>query len=150
MNKFKVFLNKFFLIDDTPHKIAAGVALGIFLGIIPGEGFFSTLFFAYILRFNRLAAMAGVLFFNMWTTLAVFPLAVSVGGFIFSQNKEKLVTDFNSTYHLGYKYFLSKVIFFDLAVPLIVGFFVVAGFIAFSFYFLIYFLLKYKKIQKIS
>lgn len=149
MKKIKIFLKDFFLIDDSPGKIAAGAALGIFLGIIPGEGFFSTLFFAYIFRFNRLAAIAGVSLFNMWTTFIILPISAGVGAFIFKTNPQELIANFNGTYHLGLKYFFSKIIFLELLLPLVVGFILVAGVIALTFYFLIYFLLKYKKIKKL-
>ena len=147
MNKYKKFINQFFLIDDSPAKIASGASLVIFLGIIPGEGIFSTLFFAYIFRFNRLAALAGVATTNMWTTVAVLPLAAGTGAFIFHTNSQDLIQNFNATFHLGLKFFLSKIILLDLVLPLMVGFIVIAGIIAMVFYFLLYFLLKYKKLR---
>ena len=52
-----------------PTKWPAGRLWELFMGITPGEGVLSTLFFAYIFRLNRLAALAGVLAFNMWTTV---------------------------------------------------------------------------------
>jgi uncharacterized protein (DUF2062 family) len=142
MDKIKKFFKQFFLIDDTPHKIAAGAALGIFLGIAPGEGVASTLILASLLRFNRLSATAGVLATNMWGTVVVLPLAAAVGGFLFKTNGAQLVTQFDQTYHLGLKFFFTKAIIFDIALPLIVGFFAVAGVIAVAFYGLIFFLIK--------
>lgn len=147
MKKFKEFFQKFFLIDDTPHKVAAGAALGIFLGIVPGEGVLTTLLLASIFRLNRLSATAGVLATNMWTTLTVLPLAAGVGAFIFNTDPGKLNSNFYTTYNLGLKYFFSKIIFFDLLLPLIIGFIVTAGVISLGFYLLIYLLLKYKKIE---
>ena len=145
--KFKEFIKKFFLIGDTPHKIAAGAALGIFLGIIPGEGVITTLIFASLFRFNRLAATAGVLASNMWATVLILPLAAATGGFLFHTNTQELIRNFHATYHLGLKYFLSKIIFLDLVLPLAIGFIFVAGAIALAFYFLLYYLLKYQKIR---
>lgn len=143
----KAFFKKFFLIDDSPHKVAAGAALGIFLGIVPGEGVVSTLVLASLLHFNRLSATAGVLLTNMWGTVLVMPLAAFFGGKIFGVDPGKLVENFNSTFDLGFKYFFSKIIFLDLLLPLIVGFVIVSGTIALGFYFLLYFLLKYHKIR---
>ena len=145
--KIRDFFKKFFLINDTPHKIAAGAALGIFLGIIPGEGVITTLVLASLFRFNRAAALVGVLATNMWTTLAVLPLAASVGSFLFGENYRTLIRDFNDTYHLGLKYFLSKAILFDVTLPLVAGFFIVAGSISLAFYFLLFYLLKTKKVK---
>lgn len=147
INKIKIFLKRFFLIDDTPHKVAAGAALGIFWGIMPGEGIATTLITASMLRFNRLSATAGVIAVNMWTTFLILPLAAAVGGFLFHTNSETLINNFKTTHSLGWKYFFSETIFSSLLLPLIVGFIVVSLAISLIFYFLLYFLLKYQKLK---
>ena len=146
-NKLINFFKHFFLIDDSPHKVAGGAALGIFLGIIPGEGFLTTLFFAWLFRLNRLSALAGVAATNMWTTIAILPLTGAIGGFIFHQNANDLINSFQQNYHLGFRFFISKAIFFDLLLPLIIGFIIIAGLIALVFYLVIFLLLKYRKIK---
>ena len=146
-NKIKKFFYQFFLINDTPHKVAGGAALGIFLGTTPGEGLLATLIFASLFRLNRLAATAGVLATNMWMTVAVLPLAAGTGAFIFKTNPQDLINNFHTTYNLGMKFFLSKIILLDLVLPLATGFIIVAGIIAMAFYLLIYFSLKYKKVE---
>ncbi|HOW60281.1 MAG TPA: DUF2062 domain-containing protein [Candidatus Moranbacteria bacterium] len=145
--KIRAFFLKFFTLKDTPHKIAAGFALGIFLGIIPGEGITAAIVLATIFRFNRASATSGALATNMWGTIATLPLAAAVGGFLFNVKPSQLVSQFDQTYHLGYRYFLSKVIFLDLALPVIIGFIIVAGAISILFYAALYFLLKYNKIK---
>jgi len=147
MRKIKNFIKKFFLIDDSPHKVAAGAALGIFWGIMPGEGVATTLITASILRFNRLSATAGVLAVNMWTTFLIVPFAATVGGFLFNTNSQTLINNFKATHNLGWKYFFTETIFTNLLLPLIVGFLIVSLAIALAFYFLLYFLLKYHKIR---
>ena len=147
IQKTKKYVKQFFLIDDTPHKVAAGFALGVFWGIMPGEGVGMTLLTAYILRLNRLSATAGVLASNMWMTFVVLPFAVSVGGFIFRVSPEFLMNSFHETYGLGWKYFFTETIFFKILTPFFVGFFIVSIAIALFFYVLLYFPLKYKKIK---
>lgn len=148
-NKIKNLLKRFFLIDDTPHKIAAGAALGIFFGIAPGEGVATTLIFASILRFNRLAATAGVLAANMWTTVLVLPFAAAVGAFIFGKNYSELISQFHHVNGSYLQLFFSKILFFDITLPLFVGFFAVAGIIALLVYFiLILLLIRQRKIKK--
>lgn len=147
IQKAKKDLKHFFLIDDTPHKVAAGFALGIFLGIMPGEGVGATLIVAYFLRFNRLSAIAGVLASNMWMTVVALPIAATVGGFIFGISPESLVSRFWETYGLGWKYFFTEMIFFEILTPFFVGFFIVSLLISLSSYSLIYFILKYKKLK---
>lgn len=145
--KTRLFLEKFFLIDDSPHKVAAGAALGIFLGIIPGEGVIATLVLASLFRFNRLSATAGIFATNMWTTIVFLPIAAAIGGFLFHMNPSNLIQNFDSTYHLGLKFFLSKLILMDLVLPLVVGFIIAALVTSLIFYFILYFSLKYKRIK---
>jgi uncharacterized protein (DUF2062 family) len=150
-SKIKNLFLKFFLIDDTPHKVAGGAALGIFLGIIPGEGVTASIVLSSIFRLNRLSTVGGVLATNMWTTFFVLPMATFVGAFLFNKNSHELIRNFEQNYHLvGYKVFLSKMIFFDLALPLMVGFLIVAGLIALFFYFMLLYLLKNHKMKFIS
>lgn len=120
--------------------------MGIFLGIVPGEGVLTTLLLASLFRLNRMAASAGVLATNMWATVIVLPPAAAIGGFLFSVKTDYLISEFNRTYHLGLKFFLSKIILLDILLPLVVGFFVVAGAIALSFFCALYFPLKKRNI----
>lgn len=146
-NKFTHFIQKFFLIDDSPHKIAGGAALGIFMGIAPGEGVLTTLFFAWLFRLNRLAALSGVAATNGWTSFFLLPPAAAIGGFIFHVNSAELIQKFPASYSLGWKYFFSKIVFFDLILPIALGLTLIALVIAMVFYFAIYFSLKYKKVS---
>ncbi len=147
--KIKKYIRQFFLIDDTPHKVAGGAALGVFLGITPGEGILATLVLASLFRLNRLAALTGVGAVNMWTTFLVFPLAAAVGSWLFGINYEVLRKNFSQISHTSWRYFLGKAVFFDLTLPLIVGFVAVAGAISLTVYFgLLYFLIKRKHFRK--
>jgi uncharacterized protein (DUF2062 family) len=147
--RIRDYIKQFFLIDDTPHKVAGGAALGVFMGITPGEGVLVTLFFAYIFRLNRLAALAGVLAVNMWTTVIVLPVAAFIGGLIFRVSPQALSNDFHETLTLGWQYLLSWDIFFQTALPLIVGYVVVAGAAAAVVYFaLLYILIKRRKMKE--
>ena len=138
----KNFFRQFFLIDDTPHKIAAGVALGIFLGIAPGAGVAATLVLSSIFRVNRLAAITGVLATNTWSLIVALPLAATVGGYLFGGDKSYLIEKFNQSYQLGFKYFLSQEILFNIALPLVVGFVVVSGLAALFCYLIILSVIK--------
>lgn len=147
LSKIKNFIKRFFLIDDTPHKVAAGAALGVFLGIIPGEGVTASLILSALFRFNKLSAATGALATNMWGTVATLPLAAAIGGILFNIDSASLINNFKSTYQLGLEYFLSKIIFFNLVLPLIVGFLVVSLLISLLIYIFLYSVLKYKKIK---
>ncbi|MFH0929958.1 MAG: DUF2062 domain-containing protein [Candidatus Moraniibacteriota bacterium] len=147
--RIRDYIKQFFLIDDTPHKVVGGAALGAFLGIIPGEGVLATLFFAYIFRLNRLAALAGVLAFNMWTTFIALPVAAAIGGLIFRIDPRTLSNDFHETLSLGWQYLFSWNVLRETAIPLLTGYIVLAGSVAAIIYFsLFYLLIKRKKLKE--
>lgn len=147
--KIRGYIKQFFLIDDTPHKVAGGAALGIFLGIIPGEGVLATLLFASIFRLNRLAALAGVFSVNMWSMIFVLPPAAAIGGLLFRVSPQKLSDDFHQALDLGWRHLFCWDIFFQTALPLLAGFFVIAGILASMVYFgLLHILIKRKKAKE--
>lgn len=146
VEKIKKFFRKFFLINDTPHKIAAGIAIGIFCGVFPGLGIIITLILSSLLRLNRASAIAGFLIANIWmTTLLLSPAAI-VGGFIFMENPEKNIAEFKGINRENFHGFLENGIISDIAFSLLIGFLIVSGVTAVVFYFILYFLLKKKKI----
>ena len=147
MNKLKTFFKKFLAIDDSPHKIALGAGLGIFFGIMPGEGVATTLVIATILRANKISATAGVLATNMWTTLFVLPFTATVGGFLFGISAQKLIAQFHQSIEFGWRYFFGVAAFRQVALPLLSGFVLVSGASAIFFYLAIYLFLKFKKPQ---
>ena len=147
--RIRDYIKQFFLIDDTPHKVAGGAALGVFMGITPGEGVLITLFFAYIFRLNRLAALAGVLAVNMWTTVLVLPVAAAIGGLMFQIDPQTLSNSFHESLSVGWQYLFSWNILRETVLPLLVGYAVSAGAIAAVVYFgLLYLLLKRKKVKE--
>ena len=145
MGTIKQFFKKFLLIDDSPHRVAAGAAVGVFLGIVPGEGVTASIVVALIFRLNRLAAIAGSLATNMWTTFVVLPPAAWIGGMIFGISYQDLINNFKATHSLDWKEIFSQFIFWNVALPLLVGFVIVAGIIALGFYLVIYYYLKNHK-----
>lgn len=145
MKKIKNLVKKFFLIDDTPHKVAAGAALGVFMGIFPGEGLAGALLFSTILRFNRLSALSAVLATNMWSTIVALPMSAYVGALVFGKDYFRLISDFRENYNLSFSYFFGKLVFLDLTLPVLVGFMLTSSVIALLIYFILFFLLKKKK-----
>ncbi len=78
----KLFFQKLFLINDTPQKIALGVGLGVFTGIMPGMGPLIALFLAFIFRANRASAVIGSLVTNTWLSIITFILSIKIGSAI--------------------------------------------------------------------
>lgn len=145
--KTRAFLLRFFLIDDSPHKIAAGAALGTFWGIMPGEGVGTAILTAAVFRFNRLSAVSMAIASNTWTSFLILPLAAVVGGSIFKTNPDMLISDFKNTYHLGLKYFFTEDILSGLIIPLLAGFAIISIAVSLLVYVSIYLLLKYRKMR---
>ena len=68
-------------LDDPPHKIALGLALGIWVGFLPimGIQMAVVLPFALLFRANKFAAMAGVWITNPITFLPIYYVGYAVG-----------------------------------------------------------------------
>lgn len=90
---FKTAYNSIVLINDTPHRIAGGVALGVFLGILPGAGPIASLVMAYLLRVNRAAALAGSLLTNSWFSVVTFVFAVKIGALLTGSGWQQIFND---------------------------------------------------------
>ncbi len=67
---------------DSPHKVAGGMALGMFLGVMPIAGPIYALIFATLLKLNRGAAVLGTILFNTATTIPIWIFSYSLGSFL--------------------------------------------------------------------
>ncbi len=87
-------------IDDSPEKIAGGVALGIFLGVFPtfGLGLILAVALASWFRVNKAAALLGSLIMNPFTTPFFWTLSVTVGALVFQTDHGRILEDLR---HLG-------------------------------------------------
>ncbi|OGF50890.1 MAG: hypothetical protein A2044_01635 [Candidatus Firestonebacteria bacterium GWA2_43_8] len=84
--------------NDSPPRVAAGAALGVFLGIFPtfGLGIVLAVFFAWLLRINKAAAFAGSLIMNPLTTPFFWALSAVVGGELIGADKELILEELRS------------------------------------------------------
>jgi uncharacterized protein (DUF2062 family) len=139
------FLQKFFTLNDSPHKIAAGAAIGLFVGILPIESISTSLIFTTIFRVNRSASLISVAATNFWAMVADLPLAAALGGLMFGKNPTELINQFNQTYRADWGYLFTKAFFYKFTYPLIIGYIITGGIISFAFYFVLYFVLKNKE-----
>jgi uncharacterized protein (DUF2062 family) len=127
---------KLFHINDSAQKIALGVGLGVFSGLMPGTGPAAALFLAFIFRANRASALLSSIFTNTWLSLATFILAIKLGSVILKmhwqqvyQKAQGLIQDFHWD-----KFF--KLSFLDVLLPVITGYIVIGLFLGVSSYFL--------------
>lgn len=91
MRKIKEAFAKIFLLPDTPQRIAAGLGIGVFLGVLPGTGPLAALAVAFLLRVNRTSALVGSLLVNTWLSVVLFIAAVRVGAFFVGADWQKLL-----------------------------------------------------------
>ncbi|MFH1888914.1 MAG: DUF2062 domain-containing protein [Candidatus Omnitrophota bacterium] len=73
---------KLFRIHDTPQKIALGLGIGVFMGLIPGTGPIAAVFVAIALRVNRASALLASLLTNTWLSILTFFLSIKTGSAI--------------------------------------------------------------------
>lgn len=131
---FGFFLNKLFKINGTPEKIAAGIGLGVFSGILPGTGPAAALFLALIFRANRAAALFTGILTNTWLSFLTFILAIKVGSAILKIDWMQVKRDAESVI-IGFHWAgLFKISFLKVVFPLFIGYLaigVTAGFLSY-------------------
>src|SRR5512135_3368866 len=71
-------------LNDSPEKVAGGLALGVVLGILPtfGLGVVLALFLAGPFKVNRVSAVIGTLVMNPWTTPFFWALSYMAGSMV--------------------------------------------------------------------
>ncbi len=100
-NTFRSIYAKLLMLDDTPHRISLGMAIGIFIAWTPTVGFQMMLAIplAYLFRANRMASVIGVYLSNPLTFLPMYWLDYHLGAMLlgnpltFGEFREILMTD---------------------------------------------------------
>ncbi|MFO7983386.1 MAG: DUF2062 domain-containing protein [Desulfuromonadales bacterium] len=93
----KLVLVRFLRLRGTPDEVAKGFALGIFLGMTPTFGFQMAMavFFALLLRENRLAALIGVWISNPFTAPFIYAAEYEIGRILLGMDRVRLSIQFN-------------------------------------------------------
>ncbi|MCM8795960.1 MAG: DUF2062 domain-containing protein [Candidatus Omnitrophica bacterium] len=138
-------LNKLFKIKDTPQRIARGLALGVFSGIIPGSGPLVALFLALVFKANKISALLGSLATNTWLSIATFFLSIKIGAGIMNIGWQEVKQ--------GWFEFLSRFRWVDLfkfsvlkiILPVLLGYFILALFLGVLSYFITLLILNWRK-----
>lgn len=96
VRQVKLMVVRFVRLRGLPEEIAKGVALGIFIGMTPTFGFQMAiaLFFAYLLRENRLAAILGVWITNPVTAPVIYAIEYEIGRILLGMPRAKLPAEF--------------------------------------------------------
>ena len=130
---FKKIVNfifaKFFRINDSPEKIALGVGLGVFSGLLPGTGPAAALFLAFVFRANRAAALLGSILTNTWLSLVTFILAIKLGSVILKSDWQEVYQHAQGLIHnfAWAKFF--KLSFVKVFLPVIIGYIIMGLFL---------------------
>ncbi len=96
IRQLKLNLLRFVRLRGTPDEIAKGVALGIFIGMTPTFGFQMAIavFFAILLKENKLAAALGVWITNPVTAPFVYALEYESGRLLLGMPHARLPGEF--------------------------------------------------------
>jgi len=82
--RFRAICGKLLMLDDTPHRIALGMAIGVFVAWTPTIGFQMLLAvpLAWLLGANRMASFIGVYLSNPFTFLPMYWLDYLLGAML--------------------------------------------------------------------
>ena len=127
------FLNllylKLFRINDSPHRVAAGVGIGFFCGIMPGTGPIAALFLALVLRVNRAAALLGSLATNTWLSIVTFLLSIKLGSAIMGLDWQVVRSDWQLFLNEFRWLNLFKLPILRIILPVIIGYALIGVFL---------------------
>ena len=97
IRQVKLMVLRFIRLRGLPEEIAKGIALGIFIGMTPTFGFqmLIAVFFAYLLRENRLAAILGVWVTNPVTAPVIYAIEYEIGRILLGMERARLPVEFS-------------------------------------------------------
>lgn len=89
--------------DDSPAKVSGGVAMGIFLGIIPtfGAGGPIAIFLAFVFKLNRAAAVLSSAVMNPITTPFVWTGSAWLGSLIMGADFSVVIANIQQGDYIG-------------------------------------------------
>ncbi|MHC4878896.1 MAG: DUF2062 domain-containing protein [Planctomycetota bacterium] len=136
-------------LDDTPHNIALGTAIGMFIGLTPTVGvqMLTVIAFAWLVRkvltFNRIAAILTVYVTNPVTTIPIYWFNYKVGTYFVEGHitREAFTAIFEYQSFAGWWDSVST-LFLTIGAPLIVGSLLVATIVSIPTYPFIYWLIR--------
>lgn len=137
---FKLVYHKLCRMNDTPQRIAAGFAIGVFLGVMPGLGLIAAIVMASILRVNKASAIVATLITNTWISLIMIPASIKVGAWVMKLDWNSVYTNTQNLIKDFHWKDLFNVSIIQLAMPLVVGFIIVSIILGVVTYLLIFIL----------
>lgn len=134
---FKELLQKLFSLKDTPHAIAGGVAIGMFMGFTPLFGVKTLLAvgLSYLFRFNPIAAVIAVSLHDVVTPLWPVMLRVEYDIGYWLLHHPHVLPPKIEAHHLRLSEMLKWTTFLKVGLPLLVGSLFLSAPAAVLFYF---------------
>lgn len=131
---FRFLYIKLFRINDTPQRIAIGLGIGVFSGVLPGTGPVAALALAFVFRVNRASALLGSVITNTWLSIPVFLVSLKAGAALtglkypdVQAHWEVFLRDFQWSRLLNLSVY-------KMIGPVLIGYFAVAALIGFASY----------------
>ncbi len=151
IEKIKAFFiylyNQLVKADDSPHRLALGFGVGVFLGILPLTGPIASLVVAAVFRINKAAALLGSVVTNTWLSFVTFMISLKIGSSILGRDWQVILERCRDLMqHFDWKVFLD-VSMQDIALPLFIGYLITGFFSGVIGYFLARLLLRMKRTQ---
>ncbi len=129
------------MLDDTPHAIALGTAIGVWIALTPTVGIqmFLVLLVAFLLKpvvhFNKVAGLFAVYLSNPFTLVPIYWFNYRIGTVFFGEtvSKEEFASLFK---YQSFSDWVQSIqaLFFTVGTPLLVGSLVVATFFGLATY----------------
>jgi uncharacterized protein (DUF2062 family) len=135
-------------IKDSPQKIALGLGLGVFVGVMPGLGLIAALVLATFLRLNKIAAALGALVTNTWLSVFIFLLSIYLGSAIMNRPWQDVYGRWLAVLKSFHWSVLFKASFFDIFLPVALGYLAISLFLGFIAYLVTFFWLAYLRKKK--
>ncbi len=149
---------KIIRIDDTPEKIALGMALGIAAGILPtfGLGIIFAIFLALLFKANKISAVIGTMIMNPWTSVFFWTLSYILGELIIHQNiapnVASAITEIKYMEGLSILEMLKEFISLagkEILLPYLIGNIILTMVLSVGFYFItLKMVIAYRKVKK--
>ncbi|MEO5864251.1 MAG: DUF2062 domain-containing protein [Nitrospiraceae bacterium] len=86
---FRALLKQVLHLRESPQRTALAFAIGVFIGFSPAYGLHTVMvfFFAWALRLNLLALMAGAFLNNPWTVVPILGATYWVGALLLGRSE---------------------------------------------------------------
>lgn len=135
--------------EGTPEKISAGMALGVFIGLItpPGPQMIIAGILATLVHFNRITAIMGVWITNPLTIPFIYPIQVYIGCMVL--NIDLALPDFHNVMEF-WNVLLNASTNMDIVLALLTGATISAIILAVASYYITFYLVVYYRKQKLK